>query len=227
MSRVIVCGDLHGDWGSINNLINQKNPSIILQCGDFGWWPIMEVKKPVIYGTQREWLLKGIKVKDTMIYWCDGNHEDHSVLVQDSSIHRMYENVNFCSRGSILKLLDGRVVMFVGGADSIDKAWRTIGHDWFPEENITQEQMWQLLNYCGRVDIVISHTCPLEFDIEGNEGKRNDANRQALSVVLSKYKPSQWFFGHWHKNKKGKYGDTYWECLDYPKHGNKWWTWLK
>ena len=225
--EIIVVGDLHGDWGSINKLINDKQPDIILQCGDFGWWPKMEVTKPVLYGKQVSWLLKGIKRKETKVYFCDGNHEEHTALCQDGLIHEMYDGVYHGSRGSILSLPDGRNVMFIGGADSIDKNARTIGHDWFYEENISLSQFDMAMAFDGEIDIVISHTCPASFDIHKSFGKNEDPNRIALQYILEKYKPSQWFFGHWHINKEGKVGDTYWTCLDYPKHGNRWWKEVK
>lgn len=225
--KILIVGDLHGDWGRLNTLITNKNPDIILQCGDFGWWPKMEITRPVLYKKQNIWLLKGIKPKNTKIYWCDGNHEEHNLLVQDSLIHEMYENVYHASRGSVLKLPDNRNVLFIGGADSIDKKLRTINHDWYYEENISYDQFEMTMAIEDRIDIVISHTCPGKFDIEGTGGKINDSNRIALDYILEKYKPSLWFFGHWHKNKKGKYKDTYWECLDYAGHGGKWWEILK
>lgn len=185
----------------------------------------MEVQRPVLYGRQKVWLLHGVKPGESKLYWCDGNHEEHPLLKQDGQIHEMYEGVNFCSRGSTLTLADGRVVLFAGGADSIDKKMRTAGHDWFAEENITNEQFDRLMSH-KRIDIVISHTSPDSFEVHGSEGKIKDINRVALDAVLEKYRPSLWFFGHWHKEQTGKYKDTYWTCLDYPRHGGRWWTWL-
>ena len=37
--KVLVVGDIHGDWGKLNSLLTVKRPDIVLQCGDFGWWP--------------------------------------------------------------------------------------------------------------------------------------------------------------------------------------------
>lgn len=136
--KVLVVGDLHGDWGKLNALITKKMPDIVLCCGDFGWWPKMEVSKPVLYGQQKKWLLKGLKPGKAKIYWCDGNHEEHPILPQDGQIHEMYEGVFFCSRGSKLTLPDSRTVLFAGGAASVDKDARTPGHDWFPEETIKE-----------------------------------------------------------------------------------------
>jgi len=213
--------------GRLNTLINDKQPDIILQCGDFGWWPKMAVNKPVLYGRQKSWFLEGIKPKNSIIYFCDGNHEQHPELIQDGLIHKMYDNVYHASRGSILTLEDGKNILFIGGADSIDKNMRTIGYDWYPEENINLLEFDMAMAIEDRIDIVISHTCPSSFDVQGSEGKHIDSNRIALQNILEKYNPSYWFFGHWHKSQNGKYKDTYWECLDYPGHGGKWWTWLK
>lgn len=225
--KIIVIGDLHGDWGSLNNLISRKHPDVILQCGDFGWWPKMEVTKPVLYGRQNTWVLKGIKPHETKVYFCDGNHEQHPELCQDGLIHEMYDNIYHASRGSILTLPDGRNVMFIGGADSVDKNHRILGHDWYPEENISLSQFDFIMNCEDRIDIVVSHTCPASFDIIGSEGKYNDPNRIALENVLEKFQPSLWYFGHWHRSKVGKVNNTYWQSLDYPKHCDRWWCELK
>jgi len=223
-NRIIVVGDLHGEWGKLNELITKKRPDIILQCGDFGWWPKMEIKYPILYGRKNNWKLKGIKPRDSKVYWCDGNHEEYPHLSQDGKIIKMYHNVLHCQRGATLTLPDGRVVLFAGGASSVDKHLRTSGHDWFPEENITERDLDRMLSH-EHIDIVISHTCPMQFDIHGIglSDKSRDSNRVALDYVLSKYKPDLWFFGHWHTDEKGEVNNTYWHCLDYPGHHGRWW----
>jgi hypothetical protein len=58
IQKVIILGDVHGDWRNLNAFINNevrgnkeikdsiKNGDeievIILQVGDFGWWPHMD-----------------------------------------------------------------------------------------------------------------------------------------------------------------------------------------
>lgn len=248
--KIIVSGDLHGDWGQLNTLINNKTPDIILQCGDFGWWPRFNNIKPVIYKHQKSWAHMGIKPKNTKVYFCDGNHEEHPTLIQDGNIHELYSNIFHCSRGSILTINDTNI-LFMGGAHSIDKDKRTPGHDWFPEENINQSN-YNLLDFNKHIDIVISHTCPYEFNMESDsQEKINDSNRKLLSIILKEYKPKLWYFGHWHKFKEGIYNHneifpkfkkeecniqniylpihetTKWTGLDYPSHGGKWWVTLE
>jgi len=224
-NKIIVVGDLHGNWGSLNTLISKKSPEIVLQCGDFGWWPIMDTKHSISGGYENnKWRLKGIKPGNSKVFWCDGNHEEFPYLKMDGKIHEMYENVFYASRGSTIELDDGRIVLFAGGAASIDKHLRTPGYDWFPEENISNEDLDRLLSY-DYIDIVISHTCPTEFDIIRR--KTRDNSRVALSQVLDKYKPDKWFFGHWHIFKQGKVNNTVWTCLTYPgSYYGKWWCYL-
>ena len=232
MSRVMIVGDLHGNWGPLNTLMNKKRPDIVLQCGDFGWWPQWTIKKSTLYSHHQEWSHKGLKVpEDCKLYWCDGNHEQYSDLqqYQDGTIHEMYDRVFYGSRGATLELPDGRIVLFAGGASSIDRDNRTPGYDWFPEENICRGDLDRMLSH-DHVDILISHTCPVSFDVRGvaSSDKAHDSSRYALEEVLQKYNPSQWFFGHYHKAQEGavsgdKGSATKWQCLDYPKHGGKWW----
>jgi len=228
MTKVLVVGDIHGDWGRFNALLTTKRPDIVLQTGDFGWWPKMEVSKPVLYGNQKKWLLNGVKPSSADVYFCDGNHEDHEDLFQLGTIVPMYDHVFHAGRGSILTLPDGRVVLFAGGAESVDKNSRTAGHDWFPEETIKSHDLDKMMSH-DRVDIVISHTCPTSFLKhlrKGNIAKVNDPSCKALEYVLDKYKPKQWFFGHWHMQKEGFDKGCKWQCLDYPRHGGMWWRWL-
>ena len=41
--KTLIVGDIHGDWGKLNALMQKKQPDIVLQCGDFGWWPQWQV----------------------------------------------------------------------------------------------------------------------------------------------------------------------------------------
>jgi hypothetical protein len=163
-------------------------------------------------------------------------HEDHDSLkeIRETCIHppEVMQNVFYQPRGSTLTLPDGRVVLFIGGADSIDKYLRTPGRDWFPEEIISQRDIYNLPDI--HVDIVISHTNPDEFCaglFRGHAGservreKFKDPSRLALSVVLNKYKPKLWYFGHYHFYRRGLWRDTdtHWCCLNMAPE-TFWWV---
>ena len=203
----LVFGDLHGSFARFNQIINpmRKKISRIFQCGDFGYWPKFHNTTYITSdGRRKKYDNYGIKNKGIEIYFCDGNHEDHESLSQLES-NEIMPKVFYMKRGSTFTLEDGRVILFIGGAYSIDKRYRTPGIDWFDTETISQRDIENLPNV--DIDIVISHTCPKEFFKHVFEfEKQYDSSMEALSYVLEKYKPKFWYFGHFHKFKRGKVG---------------------
>ncbi len=218
--KILIVGDVHNMFGNLNILLNRKKPDILIACGDFGYWPgergikeLYQIKVP-----------KGCKV-----LWCDGNHENHWAL-RDRKKDEIVPNVIYMPRGSTYTLPDGRVIMFMGGAHSIDKHLRVVGVDWFPEETITQRDMQNLPDIV--VDIFITHTCPAELvpkilKHHRFDGKDYEPSNQALSTLWDIYKPKLWFFGHWHKYLEGElYNKTKWYSLSAAGFGDRWWMWL-
>ncbi len=230
---VLVCGDIHGVWSYLNILMNRRRPDVILQCGDMGYWP--NFHDVVSDGTgKKKWNLFGIRNRNTKVYWCDGNHENHLSLKKLGNCSSdLGPETFYMKRGSTLRLSDGRNVLFFGGARSTDRECRHIGVDWFPEETISTIDLNDLPD--EEVDIVVSHTCPEEFDMGGWEhttrgpvykDKLDDPSRKALSYILEKYRPNLWYFAHFHEYKEGSYIDCKWKCLNMANHTG-WWEWLE
>jgi len=226
--KCFVVGDTHAEWRRLNILINKKQPTSIIQVGDFGYWPKFD-NSTVLGDTiikhdkvvRKKWFLNGIKNPKTPIFWCDGNHEDHESLNNLTNQHgytnpiEVLPNVFYMPRASIIKTTKGFTILFIGGANSIDAAWRTPGHDWFHNETISLGDVERLPN--TQIDIVISHTCPHEFTLKKDfydGAKFKDPSMDALSLVLDKYKPKKWYFGHFHMHDQGIYNNTRWCCLN-------------
>jgi len=243
VSKIMILGDTHGDWGPMNKLLNKKRPDIVLQCGDFGFWKRMDDAAAARAGARRprwpgrpeygEHKIKTVlypKMPDgCKLYWCDGNHEDHESL-DARTTDEFWPNVFYMPRGTI-KEIAGLKIMFVGGAESLDKESRKLGIDWFPQEVISMADYAEFPP-AQKVDIVISHTCPLEFGMRDGFGKENDCSRSALSSVLEYYQPSRWFFGHWHDTTRGQYFNPEWnvQCVWQAMSMTGctgWWQWLK
>lgn len=213
--KILITGDIHGDFGVLNRLINTKHPDLTICCGDFGYWPKFSGKQ-----------LSDIKTHGSPLLWIDGNHEDHWTLAQRES-DEIEPNIIYKPRGSTHTLDDGRKILFMGGAESIDKNMRVLGRDWFPEEIIRPIDMENLPD--EDIDIIISHTCPLELvDImlKYYPEKRGEPSNQALTQLWDMYNPKIWIFGHWHYYKEGMMGGTKWYALSYPRQGSRWWMWL-
>lgn len=252
--NIIAMGDLHGVWNRANFLIAKHRPSIVLQAGDFGWWPNFDNTTKISTGIWRrnmldplapkresKWSQQGLRLGNSKLYFCPGNHEDwidleaRATSVNPHSVE-LFKNVFYMPRCSTLDLPDGRRVLFIGGASSIDKSERTAWYDWFPQETVTLEDIDALPD--TSIDIVVSHACPTEFKEQLNEDsddwrvrdsywsqKFSDPSCHQLSKVLHKYNPRYWIFGHYHVSKRGRSYDTDWFCLN--KTGETgWWIFL-
>ena len=222
MKKVLIVGDVHGRFGDLNALINRKNPDLVICCGDFGYWPHFD--------EQLNGGFSSIKTQGSKILWVDGNHEDHWSL-RDRKSDEIVPSVVYMPRGSTYTLDDGRNILFMGGADSIDKGFRKIGVDWFPEEVIRQRDIENLPDM--KIDIVVSHTCPLEFlDIMLGHDRRKEVepSNHALSYIYNKYMPDLWYFGHWHHYKKMGLKNTEFialSCLPQYLGYGRWWIELE
>ena len=209
--KTLIVGDVHGDFGRLNTFVNKKKPAIILSVGDFGFWPRITER----ITAKREFAGKprGPKIPEgCKLYWCDGNHEDHDELV-DRTTDEFWPNTKYMDRGKTLTLPDGRVVLFMGGALSIDRHHRIEGggnYGWFPREQVRESDVMDL--DVGKIDIVISHTCPTEFDVP-TRYEYVDSSRLALSYILHTYKPTQWYCGHWHHYCSGSYQGCEWTAM--------------
>lgn len=215
-SNIIVTGDVHGNFGQLNKVINKKKPDTVICLGDFGFWPTLFTPDCV-------------KPNDSIVYWIDGNHEHFDNLKKRTS-NEIIPGVVYVPRGTVMRV-NGLRALFLGGADSIDKQWRTPGHDWFPDELITAQDIAvsiESIEAAGGIDIVFSHTCPKEFSVlDQRWDKVNDPSRIWLSEILNNFKPQRWYFGHWHVEQTGFTNNCRWTCLDYAGHNRgKWWEYL-
>ena len=214
--KILVLGDIHNEFGRLNDILHKKRPDLIISCGDFGYWP--------------KWVggdkIERINTHGAKLLFCDGNHEDHWSL-RDRKQDELAPNIIYMPRGSTYELDDGRTILFMGGAHSIDKNLRTVGWDWFPEEIITQKDMQNLPE--KKIDIFITHTCPEELVddmIKYYPEKRGEPSNTALSQLWKIYKPKLWIFAHWHHYNEGNLFGTKWYALSYPAGGTRWWMWL-
>jgi hypothetical protein len=232
--NILVVGDLHGEWGHLNTLINKKKPDFIFQCGDFGWWPHFHGKNSVEYQGKKYKVMPhkmifnqfGIKNRQngkiTKIFWTPGNHEnwDDLLCITDYESLKIQDGITYCPFGTVIELTDGRNVLFAGGAKSTDAHLRIEGFDHWRQEEISQEDMDNLPD--TNIDIVISHTIPRcfmkKFNTvfpwrEDSNARYNDPSTFALQLIYEQYRPSQWFSGHFHFHTVQRYENCIWTAL--------------
>jgi len=195
-SKVLIVGDVHGVFSMLQNLIQTHNPALVLQCGDFGYWPLRGMSLPKNG-------FRNVAGDAVPVFWADGNHENHWRLIdlvnnsKELGKIKIGKDIFYMPRGTTLELPDGRVVLFVGGANSIDQHMRVIGESWFPQEILTIEDFEKMPD-CA-VDIVISHTAPQCVVLPPQlDTSWHDPSRRILDMVLEKYRPAKWFCAHFH-----------------------------
>ncbi|HWU29998.1 MAG TPA: metallophosphoesterase [Microbacterium sp.] len=159
--RVWVIGDLHGNTGWIQTLfpaMRRFDPTMrtVLQLGDYGFD-------------------HGGRGADAVDFWAKnagiervlvtlGNHEawDKIAPAQDEApgqAIRVSEVVWFLPRPFRFTVA-GREVLSLGGASSVDKAFRTVGKDWFEDELITDAMEHAAIS-TGRGDVLLTHESPI------------------------------------------------------------------
>ena len=226
--KVCVCGDTHGVFDELNMLMHSEEPDIVIQTGDFGYYDRFDDRWSRAPTGNRIDAIS--KPANTKLYFVGGNHE-HWLQLDNLVRHQktpepfeVRKNLFYCPTGSTLTLDDGTNILFMGGADSIDKAYRTPGVSWFSQEVLTEKHFYSLPDEL-QVDILVSHTCSsseLKDLMKGQHIYNIDPTWEVLEQTILKYKPSYHYFSHWHKYAKGKK----WECLHMCPHEG-WWKWLK
>lgn len=213
-NRIFTIGDTHAEWGRLNKWLSRHNyPDVVLQVGDFGWWPHYHNRAGLLSG-HKLFDQYGIRNKNTKIFWCDGNHENHDDLQELVEKHgrvpiETSENIFYCPRGSVVTI-NNTNFLFFGGATSIDKARRVPGDSWWAGENISERDIYQIPDI--KIDIVISHDAPAYFKLRGFNNE-HDYNRKALNTIFDKYRPYRWMFGHYHCYQYGYTRGCKWHGL--------------
>ncbi len=243
---IYAMGDIHADFGQLNTFINKKIRCnrkiqelaqnyelefIILQCGDFAFfWPNYDHSKAI---KNRVDFLQDGHVK---IYWCDGNHDDHDALDALETAHpdtpfiEVAPQVYFATFGSVLTLLDGTKVLFAGGGDcEYDDKKKRISKErlrgrktWWKQEGIDEKDM-QNLPYT-HIDWIISHASPVNiwpfFDFRARH--RNEPSQEYLAEIQKRYKPTNWFHGHYHSYKEYEHDGCNFTSLNCVQYRNSW-----
>lgn len=112
--------------------------------------------------------------------------------------------------------LEGKNGYFVSGALSIDKHMRTVGYDWFENEQLSYEQMTEAIADYQNVkpDIVLSHDCPLTIRREVWGYNDRNLTCMGLEMMFSIHRPKLWVFGHMHRTLDIKIENTRFICLN-------------
>ena len=152
--RLAFIGDLHGEFPW-----QWPVADVLIQVGDFGYWPryqeLWERRRP-----------------PQDVFFIDGNHEHFPSLYNRQAydppgadgLARVWPGLVYLPRGHVQRF--GALTLgFLGGGTSVDRRGRTIGWDWFDEENIGLGEIHRLITtveQTGPLDLLVTHTPPME-----------------------------------------------------------------
>lgn len=201
LTRII--GDIHGkiyDY-KMFSIADFNGPSI--QVGDFG----IGFSSPYWHDELADW-----QKQNPHHRFIRGNHDDPD---------RCKTMPGFIADGKI-----ENDVMFIGGAWSIDHAWRTEGVDWWAGEELSIIELDRLIDVYDTVRprVMITHDAPTDVTYQmfvqsglalgGTSAKKiNTRTGQAFQAMFDIHQPDEWYFGHWHVTMQCKFGRTMFHCL--------------
>ena len=148
-------GDLHGDWMALHHHEDKFNKDdIIIQVGDFGFYPTIMPDLDILFPNGYP----------CTVYVIDGNHEDFNFLgerVNGNELWEFHPNMFYVPRGTVMEI-NGYLIGFLGGAESVDVAWRTEGYSWWPEERVTEADVQKLIDNVNdrQLDVLVTHAPP-------------------------------------------------------------------
>lgn len=210
--RLLIIGDTHGnaDWVRyyVYPVALVTRADAIIQLGDFGAWEHTSAGLDFMNDVGHAAAEAAIP-----LYWLHGNHDKHShtLGVYKPDFRGFYpcrDLVFYIPQGHSWIWQDVRMRSF-GGAYSIDKDWRVQVDKqrgrksflWFPEEEMTDNDMARLLaKDSGKKEIVFSHDKPYSSKPGWNHKDIAACipNQLRLERALRVHQPEYWFHGHLH-----------------------------
>lgn len=184
-------GDVHGKYHLYLEIARTKKNTV--QIGDLGF---------------RYSCLQDVDPASHKIV--GGNHENYDTLPDQP---HYLGDWGFTSMG-------GTEFFFLRGAYSIDRDSRTIGIDWWSQEEIAIESFMEARKTYGEVRprVVLSHTCPETISPAFLDGPYSRVHHTKtgwmLDELLQIHKPELWVFGHYHVSRTLEENGTKFVCLD-------------
>lgn len=206
IKRMFVTGDTHGERARFTYFFNRlfRAGDVLFICGDFGY--IFDDNE-----SERAFLDEIAQQKYTVCF-VDGNHENFPAIFASPEmiwnggrVHKIRNNIFHLMRGEIYQINRKRILVF-GGAYSIDKAFRTEGRSWWPQEMPTEEEYENArknIEEAGnKVDYILTHAAPEETMCMFHP---HHSEEMKLNIFLEWIRENvdymHWYMGHLHRDE--------------------------
>ena len=194
MKNVTLIGDLHGKYKRYHEIIREKDrhPHTI-QLGDFGF----------DYRT-----LDNVDPKNHV--FVGGNHDNYDKI---NSVP------NYLGDYGYTVGFHGIDFFFYRGAYSVDRQDRTIGIDWWEQEQLKIEDFMKARELYRDIkpDIMLTHDCPeslYSYILPAGSHPYQNITSWALQELFNIHQPKIWRFGHFHHSWQMTINGTDFRCLD-------------
>lgn len=210
MDRIFVTGDTHGNY-DIDKLmqlheLNLTYDDYLIILGDAGIVWDNDVRDKAL----RNWYKRNV---DCSVLFVDGNHESHFGLNNlpvsiwnGGNIHVINEQIKHLMRGQVFTISNKTFFTF-GGAESVDKMYRTENVSWWKEEMPSEEEYLTGKKNCdvigNKVDFVLTHDVPAMFleEVITNHYKANPNKlNHYLDWVYENVEFKKFYSGHHHND---------------------------
>lgn len=219
---MICLGDIHGRFEPFLKQLKKLDitDTTIIQVGDFGIGFERHNKELA----RLKFLNNSLKAKNIKMYVLRGNHDNPDYFLGDYK----YSNLELMQDYSIINL-EGKDILILGGAISIDRIDRKVGTSYWPNEKFVLNK--QILDTIKNIDIVCSHNSPLGVwpyvttTKQIDDYTKNDPTlihelkverldfREAYNCLKENNHIKKWVYGHYHQNNKSILDNTEFICL--------------
>lgn len=210
---IYITGDTHRDFDRIFEFCEEYCTSaddILIILGDAGINYYLDERD--------EYLKRELSELPITLFCIHGNHEERPSEIENYEekqwhdgtvyIEPEFPNLLFAKDGEIYNL-DGRRVIVIGGAYSVDKLYRISGGlPWFdteqPDDVIKRYVESQLKKANWHVDAVLTHTAPLKYEPTWtflpniDQSSVDKSTEKWLDTIENKLIYDNWYLGHYH-----------------------------
>ncbi len=190
--EIILIGDVHGEYYKYFNLVKHFSENETIQLGDMG----------VGFSYKFDILDKEFPI-DIKHKWFRGNHDNPEV----SRNHKNYLGdfgITECG------------IFYVAGGYSIDKEFRTVGKDWWENEEFSINEFNKILELYEKTkpEFVITHSQPSEIIDIIFKHRIENRTQQYFSEMFKIHQPKKWISAHLHLNFKTQLQKTEFIVVD-------------
>ena len=223
---IYITGDTHREFETRLSYIEKTKDNMLIVLGDssINYFKDKRDKE----------FKKSLSTNNITFFFIQGNHEERPENIKTYKEKEMfggkvfiedeYPNLIFAKNGELYNI-DGKSVLVIGGAYSVDKYYRIINKKpWFKDEQLKEREKITILNKYKNthVDVILSHTCPQKyvpteaFLLDLDQSTVDTSMEEFLDIIEESVDYDKWYCGHYHIHKNiDKLEIMYWKIKDF------------